>query len=843
MNDSDQWQNDSKEERIQDQQGRPAIFTEEPAGTSFLERSIKKTELFYESRGKEGFPIVEASGKFRLKFIFAFPFCIIASLAILAIFMFIGAEFNPLLTQIEMLILFFAVTSTGWLTRSKLKSLAIFITWPIIYLVAWFFGIYNPLGMIPRILEGLGEILQLLPGGQLDVIFGQIPLIGLFLQQIFTFPSFAGALIDIIILFVGLFFMGSLLIAVISTGFWTEEGHFSKLSLIFKPICAVLLIIMLLIVPFTYHAATNVANGEVEFIEGVIGIMETVGLSNPFAFFNITDEAQRDAVQLNFTLASSHFFNARASFDQFRQNLLLGLLLTIIAINYPIGNLTINNDLIRDLSTILVYVAGGAGYFSQGAPKVIFGFTDMYQGLSKIIGIAGGQDETKQAVLSSIAGNEALLNESLEKIQKSADYFQAAREDLMRGLWEIFNITNLGVFNETLEYVEGGSEMANMIIGYGAGIPAIIDWINSTLPLVKALYYTFTGTALLARSNFTGGITSYDISQQELLKASNILGAISPDSRAHSDIVGLINAFRDIARLFIPYIGAGKSSIGSLLGINDIMTSFQEVDNITLADPYDPWWAIHRQILSNSAGNMTDAVDYVNNASAITDEILEKVNNSEYGSFSSQIGQIVQGINAIMGVGGFIANVTGMVNLVQAFDYTFQGMWALSYGYNESQDFANLPEPAKTKFIWAKANATLANDTLQTASGLDNQTIQTLSDIITTINNAADIAIPLCDTATDPDEFDTVIDQLNIIQNLIDGLFGGNGGSIRSPKQPVSHIENLSLLSVSQKGDSNISPSSSLHITNQFLPVVSALTVIFSLLVVSCITRKRYRKK
>ncbi|MFX0064301.1 MAG: hypothetical protein ACFFC7_19180 [Candidatus Hermodarchaeota archaeon] len=841
MNDSDPWQNDSKEEQIQDHQGRPVIFTEEPAGDSFLERSIKKTELFYESRGKEGFPIVEPSGKFRLKFIFAFPFCIIASLAILVIFMFIGAEFNPILAQIEMLILFFAVTSTGWLTRSKLKSLAIFITWPIVYLLAWFFEIYNPLGMIPRILEGLGEILQMLPGGQLDVIFGQIPLIGPFLQQIFTFPSFAGALIDIIILFVALFFMGALLIAAISTGFWTEEGHFSKLSLIFKPICAVLLVIILLIVPFTYHAATTVADGGVEFSEGVIAIMETVGLSNPFALFNITDQAQRDAIQENFTLASGHFFNARASFDQFRQNLLLGLLLTIIPIYYPIGNLTIDNNLIRDLSTILVYVAGGAGYFSRAAPKLLFGFTDMYQGLSQIVGLEGNQGGTKQAGLGSIAGNEALLNQSLEKIQSGVDYFQEAREDLTLGLEEIFDIIETGLLNKTLGFVGGGTEMADMIIGYGAGIPTIIDGINATIPLVKALYYAFTGAALLARTNFTGALTSYDTSQQELQEASNILDELSPDPRAHIDIVGLINIFRDIARLFEPHIGAGKASIGSMLSIDDTFTAFKEVDNETLANPYDPWWETYNQIISSSTNNITDAIDYSNNASAITDEILNRVNNSEYGSFSFQMGQIVQGINAIMGAGGFIANVTGMENLVQAFDYTYQGMWALSYGYNDSQDFANLPEPAKTKFIWAKANATLANNALQNASGMDNETLQTLGDIITTINDVADIAIPLCDTATDPSEFDQVIDQLNIIQELIDNLFGGGGGgAAKSPKQPVPYIENPSLLSVSPKGDSNIIPSNSDDKTSQYIPVASALTVIFSLLVVSYVTRKRY---
>ncbi|MFX1534257.1 MAG: hypothetical protein ACFFDI_08560 [Promethearchaeota archaeon] len=840
MNDSDPWQNDSEEKQIQDQQGRPAIFAEEPTGDSFLDRSIKKTELFYESRGKEGFPIVEPSGKFRLKFIFAFPFCIIASLAILLIFMFIGAEFNPLLAQIEMLILFFAVTSTGWLTRSKLKSLAIFITWPIIYLVAWFFGIYNPLGMIPRILEGLGGILQMLPGGQLDVIFGQIPLIGPFLQQLFTFPSFAGALIDIIILFVALFFMGAILIAAISTGFWNDQGQLSKLSLIFKPICAVLLIILLLIVPFTYHAATNVANGGVEFGEGVIGIMETVGLSNPFGFFNITDEAQRDAIQENFTLASSHFFKSRAYFDQFRQNLLLGILLTIIPIYYPLGNITIDNELIRDLSTVLVYVAGGAGYFSRAAPKLIFGFTDMYQGLSQILGINGSQSETKQAGLAAIAGNEALLNQSLEKIQSGVDYFQEARDDLALGLEEIFDLIETGLLNETLQFVGGGTEMADMVVGYGAGIPTIVDGINATIPLVKAFYYAFTGAALLARTNFSEALTSYDTSQQELQQASNILDALSPDPRAHLDIVGLINIFRDIVRLFEPHIGSGKASIGSMLSIDDTFTAFKEVDNDTLTDPYDPWWETYSQIISSSTNNITDAINYSNNASAITDEILDRVNNSEYGSFSSQMGQIVQGINAIMGAGGFIANVTGMENLVQAFDYTYQGMWALSYGYNDSQEDWPILSNAKTKFIWAKENATLADNALQNATGMDNETLQTLGDIITTINDIADIVIPLCDTATDPSEFDQVIDQLNVIQGLIDNLFAGDGGGAKILKLPVPHIENPSLISVSPKGDSNISPSNSVYKTSQYIPVVSALTVIFSLLAVSYVTRKRY---
>ncbi|MFX0096100.1 MAG: hypothetical protein ACFFBD_30455, partial [Candidatus Hodarchaeota archaeon] len=767
------------EMNIQDQKGRPGVLSRGDE-SSFLDRSIERVELFYDSRGRKGIPIIEEEGKFRFKLLFAFPFSIVLSLGVIVLGVLLGAEYNPFLAQIEMFVLFFTLTSTGWLTRSKLKSLLIIVTWPVVYLVCWTLRIYHPYGLLPRIIENAWSIVEELPQ-YLGVAFTQIP-------AGFS-PSFMGALVDLILLFFGLFFIGAILIAVISTGFWTEFGDLSVVSIIFKPLCAIVLIILLTVVPLSYHATTALANGGVEFGSGVVDIIQTIDLQNPYEILNITDPIERDAVQTNFTRASDHFWNSRTYFIQFRGNFLLGLIIAVVPINIPIeGFGTISNTEIADVTSIMTNVAGGARYFTRAAPKIIFGITDLYRGFSEIIGLDLGLPVSKQVDIGSITDNETILEEGLIKIQSGINYFQEAKNDLGLGLEEIFSIITTQAFNNTIQNVESGEQISELVIGYGAGIPALIDAANGTVPLVRALWNVFTAATLIARSEFENATQKLDVAEEGFQNASAIFNVITPDPLCHDDIKGVINILKDMLALILPFVGGGKSALAALDSVQQIVNSYMTFSNTTLQDPMDPWWSTNDQLVDKAANNITEAITDANNGSDMMDLILLRANNSYYGVLSPQMGQIVGQIHNIMNT-SVLANITGLNHLVECFKYAYDALWASSFGLNAvaqaGLDPNNathvaqyLPEPAQSYFQWVVNNCTLGKQELDQASGIDASTLTLLGDALNILNSSASLARDACASgnATSP-EFQFLLEALNNIQDVFSGIFGGGGGT------------------------------------------------------------------
>ena len=80
-------------------------------------------------------------------------------------------------------------------------------------------------------------------------------------------------IVELLALFLGFF------ISTVATGIWTKKGELSIFSVIMKPIAAFFVIVILILVPFTYHGLANLAYGGVSIGAGASEFMQAFGLS------------------------------------------------------------------------------------------------------------------------------------------------------------------------------------------------------------------------------------------------------------------------------------------------------------------------------------------------------------------------------------------------------------------------------------------------------------------------------------------------------------------------------------------------------------------------------------
>ncbi|MFX0208586.1 MAG: hypothetical protein ACFFDT_21570, partial [Candidatus Hodarchaeota archaeon] len=134
-----------------------------------------------------------------MRFYQAFLISLVIYLTIIFVFAFVGAENNPYLVQVELMLTLIALSLTGVLTRSKLKSLAAAAAVPIVYLVPRIIGVFNPWGLLTELTKPEGILSELLSvSTSLFKLTGNVP-IGIARAQ--TLLNQYGWLLDIAVFF------------------------------------------------------------------------------------------------------------------------------------------------------------------------------------------------------------------------------------------------------------------------------------------------------------------------------------------------------------------------------------------------------------------------------------------------------------------------------------------------------------------------------------------------------------------------------------------------------------------------------------------------------------------
>ncbi|WP_455140781.1 hypothetical protein, partial [Candidatus Hodarchaeum mangrovi] len=198
---------------------------------------------------------------------------IIFPIIIAIVFGILGAKTNPLLMQVELLLVIIAFCLTGILTRSKLMGLLTIITAPIswlgLFLLTTITGgaIPNPFGLFTALSE---PVTVLLENSSLGITPETQELVDLMIQ--------AAPIVDLLFVEILAFTLG-FLFAAIATGFWTKkEGKLSIFSVIMKPIAAILVIIILITIPFVYHGVANFTDGGISMVAGAAEFLSAFGM-------------------------------------------------------------------------------------------------------------------------------------------------------------------------------------------------------------------------------------------------------------------------------------------------------------------------------------------------------------------------------------------------------------------------------------------------------------------------------------------------------------------------------------------------------------------------------------
>ena len=265
----------------------------------------------------------------------AFLAAIIAPIIIAIVFGILGSARNAFLLQVEILVVAIAFCLTGILARSKLLGLLSIIAAPISWVILFFIDtlsnnmIPNPFGLFSALAGPLASIAQA----------GLIPAEQAALMEMITQ---VGMIVDLIILEFVALFLGFFL-SMLATGFWTKKGDFSIISVISKPIAAIFVILIILLIPFTYHGISNLVDGSISLVAGgaefagIFGGTSNGGggaqnggipidLSNPEVLDELIKSAQR---------ATEWFRRSQYKFDQVQGNFYTSLLVEYI---FPEGS-------------------------------------------------------------------------------------------------------------------------------------------------------------------------------------------------------------------------------------------------------------------------------------------------------------------------------------------------------------------------------------------------------------------------------------------------------------------------------------------------------------------------
>ncbi|MFW9854215.1 MAG: hypothetical protein ACFFFG_04115 [Candidatus Thorarchaeota archaeon] len=640
---------------------------------------------------------------------------ILIPVVLAVVFTFAGAATNPLLLQIELILVAIAFCSMGILTRSKLRGFLNIITapisWGILYLADTLTGgfIANPYGLISGLAEPLAAIAQSPYFSDLAAYMGIITQIAI--------------IVDLIIIELFAFFLGYFL-AMLATGLWKKDGSFAVISIPFKLIAAAFVIGILAIVPFAYHGIGTLADGGIslgagatEFI-GMFGADLAGGGSQaglPLDLNNATVLAELSAAAAR---AEAWFRRSSISFRHAQENILIQAALNAL---FPEGSnlqglnmreitsiLSIS-DILVDISSELPALLAGYQNFANG-----FDITFSILGQTSIGGGQGGSIETALAIY------DPYFVVGLNNMSAALENFTDAQDGILDAIAGASEIINKIIVDQTSDF----AVITDIIDEMQAFFPVLLDVARGGVFFLNGTYKTALSIEDIGGNDFDGASTWLGSAAQDLGSANSTLqnvntSGLNPDSPL--PFWGTVEIIRDLVNLLGWFTRAAANTTECYTRIDDVLISLNDLDFQGTSVLATNWDNLSANV--SAANTIFDAAQFnIGQATSLSNQLSSK----SYGPIiDGSLGSAITDFSTMMMQ--FTQNITEVDYLLDALEATvfaiqsFTEGFALfnstfSYASNNSADgptFISLLtgnttwNQTKDKFGYSIANASL----------------------------------------------------------------------------------------------------------------------------------------
>lgn len=640
----------------------------------------------YEDETDEDLRTVKA-----LPLLHSFIAAVLAPIVIAIVFGIMGSKTNPLLLQIELLLVAISFCLVGILTRSKLRGLLSIISAPISWVILYFMDlftnglIFNPYGLFAGLSGPISAIVQT---GILDQYVTNA-------SELVTLITQIAIIIDLIIVEILAFFLG-FFISTLSTGIWTKKGDLSILSIILKPFAAVFAILILIIVPFTYHGVATFADGGVSLGAGAAEFMGAFGEGLGGGTGSQIDSINFTALSEAAERAEYWFRRSSNAFEHVQGNFLIRAVLNAL---FPegtsYGGLNLREiPAILDISDILAEVSSALPYLLAGYENLTNGFTITFAVLSTT-SLGGGFG-------GSLEGFQAEYNETfvdgLNYIQDAIYKFREAEDAVNVSINKAKTIIDEVIVDKN--QTEGFGVFAIIIEEADVGYGIILDVAQGGIDFLNATYKTALAIDDLGSSDFSGAHTWMSSAALDLSDANDTLKAIDSSGLSKGSPLpfwGTVQIITDMVELLNYFVRAAANATDCYTRIENVLDTLQELnfaeENVLTYD----WNPLSSNV--STARTIFDGAD--NNIKLATSKSNELAAREEgyYGPIiEGSIGPVLDDFSSMLNQ--FSTNISEVANLLGALESTVFSIQSLTEGFSLfNQSYTDAHEAAAGNFL------------------------------------------------------------------------------------------------------------------------------------------------
>ncbi len=664
---------------------------------------------------------------------------ILGPVIIAIVFGILGAKTSPLLMQVEIVLVAIAFGLTGILARSKLVGLLSIISapiaWVLLYLLDMVTGglIVNPFGLFTGITAPVAAIIEanLIPN----------------LAEFGSLISAVSMVLDLMIVEFLALFLGFFL-SMVATGFWTKKGELSILSVILKPIAAVFIIAILILVPFTYHGLANLAYGGVSMAAGASEFMAAFGMAGAGA--GAQDELSFDLNDPNFVgnlslaaeKAEQWFKDSSIAFKQVQGNFLINILIDSL---FPEG--TDFQGINMQRFTQILDIAEVLALISGGLPELFTGYQNLVGGFELTFSVLGTTD-LGGGFGSSIEGVQADYNPDfslgLDMIGFAVDNFTAAQSEVSDALAGAKGILSEVFVNTSNDFGLIVSIIDEFDVGYGV----LLDIALGGIDFLNATYKTTLAIEELGESDFVGANSWLDDAAGELNQANTTMQNIDSSGLDPDSVLpfwGTVEILKDMTNLLSWFALAAANGTQCYTAIEGVLTTLQSLD-FSGSDVLATDWDAFAVDVTAADAILSAATSNINSATALSSSFTTKT----YGEIiDASVKPILIDFSAMLN--SFSSNITEMASLMGALTGTVNSIQSFTEGFalfNQSYNTATVaaggdgvlffslinadPDFNRSEelMVFSKDNATDAWTDIESATLISNSVKGTWQDIL-----------------------------------------------------------------------------------------------------------------
>ncbi|MHA2203799.1 MAG: hypothetical protein ACW991_08925 [Candidatus Hodarchaeales archaeon] len=609
-----------------------------------------------------------------LRTIKAMPFwmgflaAVIAPVLIAIVFGLLNSGENPLLLQLELMLVAIAFCLTGILARSKLLGLLSIVAAPISWVILFFLEMFtsgfilNPFGIFSGITGPVSSIAEsgLIP--QLAAYLDLVTQLAIILDLIF---------VEILAIFLGFF------LSTLATGIWTKKGELSIFSCIMKPIAAIFTIIILITVPIAYHAVSNSLYGVISLGAGAaefgdvfgadLGFGGGSGAQTGFAIDFNNETLMKELANAS-QRAADWFRESADAFDHVQGNFIATILVDYLLSQYGMENALIVLDFPEILASIATEV-----------PDLMAGYQGLVQGFELTFGVLQGTDlggGFGGSVNKIDASYNDTFNDGLNMISNALVNFSNAEEgvkDALSKSEDILSELNVGESGD-LENIAKIIQEAQ--IGYGI----ILDVAVGGIFFLNATYKTTLAIEDLGDVDYVGAHDWMEEASEDLTDANETLRAIDTEDLEEGILPfwGTVEIITDMTELLTYFARAATNGTECYIEIEDIVVAINAID-------------FEGEDLASISSDLDDLSSQVTEARMLFDGARYNIENATdlSGTFVDKTyGDIIDGslkptlIEFSSMLDQFETNVTEISHLLTALDYTLLSAYSFTEGLN-----------------------------------------------------------------------------------------------------------------------------------------------------------------